>query len=85
MPGLGSHLHVVRRDDDNGAWAKSKRSRAVPVGFLLVQAYDQYVVERDACREARNSDFVTVAVKWQRAAPGDWAAYAADVTRRQGS
>ncbi|MEU4496004.1 tyrosine-type recombinase/integrase [Streptomyces sp. NPDC023998] len=34
----GSHLHVVRRDNDNGAWAKSKRSRAVPVDFLLVQA-----------------------------------------------
>ncbi|MCZ9344855.1 site-specific integrase, partial [Streptomyces sp. TRM76130] len=49
----GSHLHVVRRDNDNGAWAKSKRSRAVPVDFLLVQAYDQYVVERDSCREAR--------------------------------
>ncbi|MES9501913.1 tyrosine-type recombinase/integrase [Streptomyces koyangensis] len=56
----GSHLHVVRRDNDNGAWAKSKRSRAVPVDFLLVQAYDQYVVERDARREARDSDFVLV-------------------------
>ncbi len=56
----GSHLHVVRRDNDNGAWAKSKRSRAIPVDFLLVQAYDQYVVERDTCREARDSDFVLV-------------------------
>ncbi|MFI6063556.1 hypothetical protein [Streptomyces sp. NPDC051286] len=25
---------------------------------------------------------ITVAVKWQRAAAGDWAAYAADVSRR---
>lgn len=56
----GSHLHVVRRDNDNGAWAKSKRSRAVPVDFLLVQAYDQYAVERDVCREAREGDFVLV-------------------------
>jgi integrase len=56
----GSHLHVLRRDNDNGAWAKSKRSCAVPLDFLLVQAYDQYVVERDACREARYSDFVLV-------------------------
>ncbi|MEU6554474.1 tyrosine-type recombinase/integrase [Streptomyces sp. NPDC046915] len=51
---------MVRRDNDNGAWAKSRRSRAVPVDFLLVQAYDQYAVERDACREARDSDFVLV-------------------------
>lgn len=56
----GSHLHVVRRDNDNGAWAKSRRSRAVPVDFQLVQAYDQYAVERDVCREARDSDFVLV-------------------------
>ncbi|MEJ8632244.1 hypothetical protein [Streptomyces sp. MS2.AVA.5] len=25
---------------------------------------------------------ITVAVKWQRAAAGDWASYAADVSRR---
>ncbi|MFP1627744.1 tyrosine-type recombinase/integrase [Streptomyces sp. 5K101] len=56
----GSHLHVVRRDNDNGAMAKSKRSRAVPVDFLLVQAYDQYVTERDGCPMARDSDFVLV-------------------------
>ncbi|QES56904.1 recombinase XerD [Streptomyces venezuelae] len=56
----GSHLHVVRRDNDNGAWAKSKRTRAVPVDFLLVQAYDQYVTERATCQEARDSDFVLV-------------------------
>ncbi|WP_330334827.1 tyrosine-type recombinase/integrase [Streptomyces sp. NBC_00536] len=56
----GSHLHVVRRNNDNGAWAKSRRSSTVPVDFLLVQAYDQYAVERDTCREARDSDFVMV-------------------------
>lgn len=56
----GSHLHVVRRDNANGAWAKSRRTRAVPVDFLLVQAYDQYAAERDACPEARDSDFVLV-------------------------
>ncbi|WP_328743632.1 hypothetical protein OG436_39600 (plasmid) [Streptomyces caniferus] len=27
---------------------------------------------------------ITVAVKWQRAAAGDWAAYAADIGRRLG-
>lgn len=35
-------------------------SRIVPVDFLVVQAYGPYVVERDACREAGNSDFVLV-------------------------
>jgi site-specific recombinase XerD len=56
----GSHLHVVRRDNDNGAWAKSRRSRAVPVDFLVVQAYDCYTVERAARLGAAGSDFVLV-------------------------
>jgi integrase len=33
-PVKGAHLHVVRRDNPNGAWAKSRRHRAVPVDFL---------------------------------------------------
>ncbi|MGI5401364.1 hypothetical protein ACQEVG_18335 [Streptomyces sp. CA-135486] len=28
---------------------------------------------------------ITVAVKWQRASAGDWGAYAAEISRRQGS
>ncbi|MFD4860358.1 tyrosine-type recombinase/integrase [Streptomyces atratus] len=39
---------------------RSRGARAVPVDFLLVQAYDQYAVERDACSEACDSDFVLV-------------------------
>jgi len=56
----GAHLHVVRRENPNGAWAKSRRQRAVPVDFLLVQAFDQYVAEREDVPEARASDFVLV-------------------------
>jgi integrase/recombinase XerD len=56
----GSHLHVVRRDNPNGAWAKSRRIRAVPVDFLIVQAHDQYVLERASVCEAADSDFVLV-------------------------
>ncbi len=57
----GAHLHVVRRDDNpNGAWAKSRRQRAVPVDFLVVQAYDQYVFERAGVTRAQSSDFVLV-------------------------
>ncbi|QHE73884.1 tyrosine-type recombinase/integrase [Rhodococcus sp. WAY2] len=56
----GSHLHVRRRVNINGAWAKSRRPRAVPVDDLLVLAYDTYVFERDRCRPARECDFVLV-------------------------
>jgi integrase/recombinase XerD len=51
---------VRRRTNVNGAWAKSRRSRAVPVDDLLVRAYDTYVFERDRCRPARDCDFVLV-------------------------
>jgi integrase/recombinase XerD len=56
----GSHLHVVRRDNINGAWAKSRHSRAVPVDGLVVQAHDQYVLERAGVSGASVSDFVFV-------------------------
>ncbi|WP_262403185.1 Tn3 family transposase [Actinomadura sp. CNU-125] len=56
----GAHLHVVRRDNPNGAWAKSRRQRTVPVDFLLVQAYDQYVFERAEIPRAQASDFALV-------------------------
>ena len=57
---IGPHLHVRRRANANGAWAKSRRSRAVPVDGLMVLAYDTYVFERDRCRQARDCDFVLV-------------------------
>jgi hypothetical protein len=42
----GAHVHVRRRPNPNGAWAKSRRARAVPVDELLVLAYDSYCFER---------------------------------------
>ena len=56
----GAHLHVVRRENPNGAWAKSRRQRAVPADFLVVQAFDAYEFERMAVPEAAVSDFVLV-------------------------
>ena len=56
----GAHLHVRRRDNPNGAWAKSRRARPVPVDELLVLAYDTYWFEREECRPARRCDFVLV-------------------------
>jgi integrase/recombinase XerD len=55
-----AHLHVVRRDNPNGAWAKSRRQRAVPLDFVTVQAFDAYEFERLAVPAAACSDFVLV-------------------------
>ena len=55
-----SHLHVVRRQNVNGAWAKSIHSKWVPVDFLVVRAYDQYVFERATVPGAQDSDFALV-------------------------
>ncbi|WP_420753444.1 tyrosine-type recombinase/integrase [Rhodococcus sp. O3] len=59
-PVPGSHLHVVRRGNVNGAWAKSRHSRAIPVDALLIQAHDQYVLERATVPAAADSDFLLV-------------------------
>src|SRR6516165_4587348 len=55
-----AHLHVVRRDNPNGAWAKSRRQRVVPLDFLLVQVFDVYDFERFAVPRAAESDFLLV-------------------------
>jgi integrase/recombinase XerD len=56
-----AHVHVVRREDNpNGAWAKSRRQRAVPLDFLIVQAFDTYVFERMTVPAAAAGDFVVV-------------------------
>lgn len=56
----GSHVHVVRRANTNGAWAKSVRERWVPADWLVVQAYDQYVLERLSFPHGEHSDFVLI-------------------------
>lgn len=56
-----AHLHVVRRDDNpNGAWAKSRRQRPVPLDFVTVGAFDTYEFERMRFGLAAASDFVLV-------------------------
>jgi integrase len=56
-----AHLHVVRREGNpNGAWAKSRRQRAVPLDFLTVQAFDTYEFERMRVPQARSGDFSLV-------------------------
>jgi len=55
-----AHLHVIRRNNPNGAWAKSRRGRPVPLDFLAVQAFDAYEFERAGVVGAGESDFVFV-------------------------
>jgi len=56
-----AHLHVVRRDGNpNGAWAKSRRQRVVPLDFLTVRAFDTYALERMTVCGAAGSDFLLV-------------------------
>jgi len=56
-----AHLHVVRRDaNPNGAWAKSRRTRVVPLDQLCVMAFDTYAFERMSVAGATGGDFVMV-------------------------
>ncbi len=55
-----AHVHVRRRDNLNGAWAKSRRERAVPLDSLVVQAVDGYVLERRGVPTAADSDSLLV-------------------------
>jgi hypothetical protein len=72
----GAHLHVRRRDNPNGAWAKSRRSRPVPVDELLVLAYDTYWFERDAEAEHSAGGPVLAARAYRRShssrCPSSW-------------
>ncbi|MEU3023550.1 tyrosine-type recombinase/integrase [Nocardiopsis alba] len=56
----GAHVHVVRRANPNGAWAKSRHIRAVPADWLLVQAHDQWWMERQRRSLPIDSDFELV-------------------------
>ncbi|UXY25146.1 tyrosine-type recombinase/integrase [Streptomyces sp. HUAS TT20] len=56
----GTHVHVVRRQNENNAWSKSKKSWVMPVDFLVVQAFDQYALERHEHLGSDGSDFLLV-------------------------
>ncbi|MBT2508509.1 tyrosine-type recombinase/integrase [Streptomyces sp. ISL-98] len=57
----GPHLHVRRRTDNpNGALAKSRRPRTVPVTAGLVALYTDYQYERDTAGPAADGEMVFV-------------------------
>ena len=56
----GPHVHVRRRVNSNGAYAKSVHSRWIPVEAETVELYADYQYERDAVSEAAGCDMVFV-------------------------
>lgn len=68
------------------AWAMGERLRKLGIRLAETRstALFQLATELPAAVLARTLGIdITVAVKWQRAAAGDWAAYAADVASRK--
>jgi hypothetical protein len=59
-PVVGPHVHVVPRENVNGARVKARRKRAVPLARYVVSYYDLYLEERERCRAADACDFVLV-------------------------
>lgn len=57
----GAHVHVIRREDNlNGAYAKSLKSRHIPVTGPTALAYRDYQIERENVPTAGESDYVFV-------------------------
>jgi integrase/recombinase XerD len=56
----GPHIHVRRRRNSNGAYAKSRHPRWIPVEADTVALYADYRYERDAVAEAADCDMVFV-------------------------
>jgi integrase/recombinase XerD len=61
----GPHLHVVRRDNPNGATAKSGRERVVPLPDPLMVAYGEYRawLHHRLARHGRTPEFVLVDIR----------------------
>jgi integrase/recombinase XerD len=56
----GPHLHVIRRPNENGALAKSRTPRTIPVTQKMVAAYSDYQFERDRLDLGAANDAVFV-------------------------
>lgn len=54
----GPHLHIERRLNLNGAWAKSPDARTVPVTAQILAVYAAYQDERHELVEPVSSDYV---------------------------
>ncbi|WP_371666792.1 site-specific integrase [Streptomyces sp. NBC_00289] len=57
----GAHVHVRRRrENENGAWSKSRHAWVAPLDFLVVSALDLYYEERYRLLGSGGSDFLLV-------------------------
>ncbi|TDP28652.1 site-specific recombinase XerD [Nocardia ignorata] len=56
----GPHVHVRRRRNANGAWAKSRKPRSIPVTADVIDSYIDYQLERDLVPAAADCDLVLV-------------------------
>lgn len=56
----GPHIHIRRRQNVNGALAKTRKSRWIPVGEDIGDLYAGYQWERDRVPEAADCDMVFV-------------------------
>lgn len=56
----GPHVHVRRRPNSNGAIAKSRFPRVVPVTSETAHLYADYQRDRDEVKNAEDTDFVFV-------------------------
>ncbi|GGQ66955.1 tyrosine-type recombinase/integrase [Streptomyces asoensis] len=51
-------MHVRRRENENGAWSKSRHTWVAPLDFLVVSALDLYYEERYRLLGSGGSDFL---------------------------
>lgn len=58
----GEHLHIIRRQNPNGAWSKARFDFSVPAPAILLALYDRYTEERGHCTEAAENDMLIVAL-----------------------
>lgn len=57
---VGAHVHVRRRLNSNGALAKSRFPRTIPVSAVVVSLYAEYRYEREEVAAAEGCDMVFV-------------------------
>ncbi len=61
----GAHIHVQRRVNENGAYAKSHTPRVVPVERSVVRSYNDYMHDRDQRIPNSLCPFLFVNLYWK--------------------
>lgn len=59
-PSLGPHVHVRRRVNANGALAKSRVARSIPISDATIERYVEYMHERSQLAGSVDCDFLSV-------------------------